>query len=226
MDKDASRNRAPLFLCGSLTKDESTVTINMPTTSTPLPLKKSMSKGGDTPIALRDVLSVSNQAKRSTHKTEENHPASNDQALGKTRQICLPTYCSSQSSLNIDLITNRLAALCYGDDPEAESEPEETLASLKRKNPSNSGSSSKKKAEENLELVAVDDEQRSTHGKENEKSSKKIEHLPSKDVAIHRVRWNMNKGSERWLSYGGAAGIVRCQEIVLSDIDKKWALKK
>jgi hypothetical protein len=27
------------------------------------------------------------------------------------------------------------------------------------------------------------------------------------------VRWNMNKGSERWLCYGGAAGIIRCQRI-------------
>ncbi|KAH7663447.1 general transcription factor 3C polypeptide 2 protein [Dioscorea alata] len=37
--------------------------------------------------------------------------------------------------------------------------------------------------------------------------------FPSKILAMHRVRWNMNKGSERWLCYGGAAGIVRCQEI-------------
>ncbi|CAH9082720.1 unnamed protein product [Cuscuta epithymum] len=37
--------------------------------------------------------------------------------------------------------------------------------------------------------------------------------LPPKSVAIHRVRWNMNKGSEKWLCYGGAAGIVRCQWI-------------
>ncbi|XP_023644407.1 uncharacterized protein LOC17897890 isoform X2 [Capsella rubella] len=41
----------------------------------------------------------------------------------------------------------------------------------------------------------------------------KTEGFPPKMVAMHRVRWNMNKGSERWLCYGGAAGIVRCQEI-------------
>ena len=40
-----------------------------------------------------------------------------------------------------------------------------------------------------------------------------IEKYPSKLVAVHRVRWNFNKGSERWLCYSGAAGIVRCQEI-------------
>ncbi|KAG0473222.1 hypothetical protein HPP92_015079 [Vanilla planifolia] len=37
--------------------------------------------------------------------------------------------------------------------------------------------------------------------------------FPPKSVALHKVRWNMNKGSGRWLCYGGAAGIVRCQAI-------------
>ncbi|PKI79404.1 uncharacterized protein LOC116195821 isoform X1 [Punica granatum] len=41
------------------------------------------------------------------------------------------------------------------------------------------------------------------------------ETLPPKIVAMHRVRWNPNKGSERWLCSGGAAGILRCQEIRL-----------
>ena len=45
-------------------------------------------------------------------------------------------------------------------------------------------------------------------------------------VAMHKVRLNMNKGSERWLCYGGAAGLVRCQEIVLSDFDRKLAMKR
>uniref|UniRef100_A0A1D1XR54 General transcription factor 3C polypeptide 2 n=1 Tax=Anthurium amnicola TaxID=1678845 RepID=A0A1D1XR54_9ARAE len=39
--------------------------------------------------------------------------------------------------------------------------------------------------------------------------------FPPKIVAMHRVRWNINRGSERWLCYGGAAGIIRCQEIAL-----------
>lgn len=50
--------------------------------------------------------------------------------------------------------------------------------------------------------------------------------FPPKMVALHRVRWNMNKGSERWLCFGGANGIVRCQEIVYNNTDKKWALKR
>ena len=42
---------------------------------------------------------------------------------------------------------------------------------------------------------------------------KDFEVFPPKSVALHRVRWNLNKGSERWLCYGGAAGIIRCQRI-------------
>ncbi|KAK1426015.1 hypothetical protein QVD17_14682 [Tagetes erecta] len=46
-----------------------------------------------------------------------------------------------------------------------------------------------------------------------EYANEEIEVLPPKIVATHRVRWNMNKGSERWLCSGGAAGIIWCQEI-------------
>ncbi|KAL6574965.1 hypothetical protein OROMI_012250 [Orobanche minor] len=41
-----------------------------------------------------------------------------------------------------------------------------------------------------------------------------IEVFPPKIVAMHRVRWNVNKGSERWLCYGGAAGLVRFQQAI------------
>lgn len=108
-----------------------------------------------------------------------------------------------------------MSAPCYDDDLGVESEPGETLASLKTKKPSKSRSNTKKQPEE----------PRSSQRKEIEKASK-FDVLPSKTIAMHRVRWNMNKGSEKWLCYGGAAGIVRCQEIVLSDIERKWAIKK
>lgn len=49
-------------------------------------------------------------------------------------------------------------------------------------------------------------------GNANEENDK-FEILPPKIIAMHRVRWNINKGSERWLCYGGASGIIRCQEI-------------
>ncbi|KAG6427511.1 hypothetical protein SASPL_111757 [Salvia splendens] len=37
--------------------------------------------------------------------------------------------------------------------------------------------------------------------------------VPPKSVAMHRVRWNVNKGGEKWLCSGGAAGLVRCHHI-------------
>jgi general transcription factor 3C polypeptide 2 len=43
---------------------------------------------------------------------------------------------------------------------------------------------------------------------------------------MHRVRWSMNIGSERWLWSGGAAGIVRCQEIKMSGVDICLARKR
>lgn len=46
-----------------------------------------------------------------------------------------------------------------------------------------------------------------------DESPEDFEVFPPKAVALHRLRWNMNKGSEKWLCYGGAAGIIRCQRI-------------
>ena len=63
-----------------------------------------------------------------------------------------------------------------------------------------------------------------SEGKENGKMEAWT--IAPKMVAMHKVRWNMNKGSERWLCYGGAAGLVRCQEIVLSDFDRKLTMQR
>lgn len=46
-----------------------------------------------------------------------------------------------------------------------------------------------------------------------DEDTKDFDVFPPKAVALHRLRWNMNKGSEKWLCYGGAAGIIRCQRI-------------
>ncbi|XP_018447446.1 uncharacterized protein LOC108818975 isoform X2 [Raphanus sativus] len=64
----------------------------------------------------------------------------------------------------------------------------------------------------------VDEEEGRRKEATNSSSSVKAEAFPPKMVAMHRVRWNMNRGSERWLCYGGAAGIVRCQEIASSGL--------
>ncbi|KAJ4716856.1 General transcription factor 3C polypeptide 2 [Melia azedarach] len=93
-----------------------------------------------------------------------------------------------------------------------ESDAHKTLEAIKKKREPKSGSSNKKKAKDNRSLVCVDEEETmNLQEKGNEKGEADV--LPPKLVAMHQVRWNMNKGSERWLCYGGAAGIVRCLDL-------------
>lgn len=110
-------------------------------------------------------------------------------------------------------------ALRFGDNPGADSGSEEA-SPLSEEKPTKKR---KKTYEGDLALVCRDEEPLKVMGKEEAPS---LEAFPPKLVAMHRVRWNMNKGSEKWLCYGGAAGLVRCQEIVLSEVDKKLAMKR
>lgn len=57
---------------------------------------------------------------------------------------------------------------------------------------------------------------RLTGGSEKDYRDEEMEVVPPKIVAMHRVRWNVNKGGEKWLCSGGAAGLVRCQEVDFS----------
>lgn len=41
-----------------------------------------------------------------------------------------------------------------------------------------------------------------------------VHNLPQRVVAVQRLKWNSNRGKERWLAYGGAAGLVRCQYVL------------
>ncbi|XP_020213844.1 uncharacterized protein LOC109798049 [Cajanus cajan] len=106
----------------------------------------------------------------------------------------------------------------------------EALSSVKQPKRPKLNSGSKKKTVEKPDLVCKDDDDVSTMtpGTDDEKSDfgNIPEVFPPKMAALHRVRWNMNKGSEKWLCFGGASGLVRCQEIVYSHIDKKLALKR
>jgi general transcription factor 3C polypeptide 2 len=45
-------------------------------------------------------------------------------------------------------------------------------------------------------------------------TSETSEKMPPKSISLHRLRWNQNKGCERWVCFGGAAGIARCQIII------------
>lgn len=71
VEKD-SRNKAPHFLCGSFTEEDSILTVNTPLSTTPFIVKKSMNHWGDAPRSIRWV-SECNQAKR------VNNQKSNDQ---------------------------------------------------------------------------------------------------------------------------------------------------
>lgn len=66
-------------------------------------------------------------------------------------------------------------------------------------------------------LVLVDAQMQESddmhNGPVDENAKDDFEVFPPKAVALHRLRWNTNRGSERWLCYGGAAGIIRCQRI-------------
>ncbi|KAK7278639.1 hypothetical protein RJT34_23673 [Clitoria ternatea] len=114
-------------------------------------------------------------------------------------------------------------AVCDGDNLGLESESEEAVKQPKRPKVS---SGSKKRLSESPGLVCIDNDVSTSVDNGKSDLRDKPEVFPPKTAALHRVRWNTNKGCERWLCYGGASGLVRCQEIVLSDMDRKLALKK
>lgn len=115
------------------------------------------------------------------------------------------------------LIIHFVAALCYGDDPGVGSASEDMMMVAEKSNEaSKSKTSSKKKSKADQALVCRSDDLEEAvqrEGDEKVEVGGEIEVLPPKIIAMHRVRWNMNKGSERWLCYGGASGFLRCQEI-------------
>ncbi|KAI9090686.1 hypothetical protein K1719_028539 [Acacia pycnantha] len=197
VEADHARSRVPHFLCGSLSEEESTLTVSTSVLNVPFPMKKSFDKGRHTASSFRGFLYESNV-----------NGNVNDQTM-------------TDSNSNPD---SQALVLYDGDNSGLEVAPAEAPTTTERPTKLKSGGSNKKKPVDSKALVCVDDE---TAGGDNEVNEGSVpEAFPPKIVALHRVRWNMNKGSERWLCYGGAGGVVRCQEIVLSDIDKKYAAKR
>ncbi|XP_077230146.1 transducin/WD40 repeat-like superfamily protein [Tasmannia lanceolata] len=179
--KDPSRNRAPHFICGSLTEEEDSVlTINTPLPNTPFPMKKSMNEWGDTPTSIRGFVSNMNQAMKAKHQIP---------ALG---------------------FGDETAIVLASQNPPT-SPKSKTLPRLKTCRKRKTGQS--QTADETC--LVGEEEQENIKDKIAGQMKAEREIFPPKIVAMHRVRWNMNKGSERWLCYGGAAGILRCQEVNL-----------
>ncbi|KAF8104189.1 hypothetical protein N665_0176s0005 [Sinapis alba] len=134
------------------------------------------------------------------------------------KQRCLGSLLNESPNRHTSSVSD-LQPLAFEQDeePELESETEGTnnkASKSKSKSKAKKGKSSIIEEDENRgALVCVNEDEGRRKEASNSSSGVKAERLPPKMVAMHRVRWNMNKGSERWLCYGGAAGIVRCQEI-------------
>lgn len=184
VEKDPHRNRAPHFLCGSFSEEESALIVTSPLPNTPFPMKKSLNEWANAPRTIRGFLCVYNQAKRAKGKMEKGNTPK-DQTL----------------------------ALCYGNDSGTGSESEDLMVPRKTKQRPKPKANNKEKGKSDLSLVCGEEVQLSREDCGSGENKNEIEKMPSKLVSMHRVRWNMNKGSERWLCSGGAAGLVRVQEI-------------
>lgn len=107
------------------------------------------------------------------------------------------------------------AVLCYGSELGLELGSDGSTVVAKSKKAVKMKTSSKKKSTADQQPLKLGDDNpeimQRVRGEEGD--LEEVEVFPSKTVAMHRVRWNMNKGSENWLCYGGAAGVLRCQEI-------------
>ncbi|BFG38665.1 hypothetical protein CerSpe_249390 [Prunus speciosa] len=306
VEKDPRRHRAPHFLCVSLTMEESAVTINTTVSNTPFPLKvvrnnpesnkvksanDKMAKDSaseDQTLALcygvdPDIQSeygekVASLKRKKTQKSgssetmpeddlalvcvDEEPTSTQEQEIGekgasvrsrktqksrfskkKPDDLALvsideePTNTQDEDTGVASLKSKKtqksrsskknpndgLGLVCIGEEEPTNTLEEEIGVASPESKKKQKPRSSKKKPNDDQDLACIDEEPINT---QEEEAGKELEIFPNKIVAMHRVRWNMNKGSERWLCYGGAAGLVRCQEIVLSDTEKAWAMKR
>lgn len=101
-----------------------------------------------------------------------------------------------------------------GDELGEDMEHPELDQPAKRKPASKSPRKKKKSPDETSRGVdSVEEEQDNLQAGATRQPDQDFLAFPPKIVAMHRVRWNTNRGSERWLCSGGAAGIIRCQVI-------------
>ncbi|XP_062207513.1 uncharacterized protein LOC133909205 isoform X2 [Phragmites australis] len=159
-EKEPGRNRAPYFLCGSLSEEGENIKIGSTLQKSPLSNVPLGAKKG--PKSCQDIVQVQDVEKEKLQITDSGYSC----------------------TVNPEL----------GDGQEDEHSEEQGTG----------------------EIVLASPTEQENGGIWNSKggeSPKDSEVLPPKAVALHRVRWNSNKGSERWLCYGGAAGIIRCQRI-------------
>jgi general transcription factor 3C polypeptide 2 len=141
--------------------------------------------------------------------------------VGETgeKQRCLRSLLNESPSRYASNVSDvQPLAFAHVEDPGLESESEGTNNKAAKSKAKKGKNNARAEEDENSRaLVCVKEDGGEEEGRRkaasNNSNGMKAEGFPPKMVAMHRVRWNMNKGSERWLCYGGAAGIVRCQEI-------------
>ncbi|CAO2172140.1 unnamed protein product [Urochloa humidicola] len=186
-EKEPGRNRVPYFLCGSLSEEGENIKIGSRLQTSPLPNVPVVSKKG--PKLCQNIV----------------------QALPASDAIVNPALGDDQdghneegSDVNPELGNNQ-------DDGYLEEQGAD--AGNPELGDDQDGHSEEKGAGAIVLVGPTEQEDNGTLNSKGGESPKEFEVFPPKSVALHRVRWNMNKGSERWLCYGGAAGIVRCQRI-------------
>ncbi|KAL9857010.1 putative transcription factor WD40-like family [Arabidopsis thaliana] len=141
--------------------------------------------------------------------------------VGETgeKQRCLRSLLNESPSRYASNVSDvQPLAFAHVEDPGLESESEGTNNKAAKSKAKKGKNNARAEEDENSRaLICVKEDGGEEEGRRkaasNNSNGMKAEEFPPKMVAMHRVRWNMNKGSERWLCYGGAAGIVRCQEI-------------
>ncbi|CAO1944348.1 unnamed protein product [Urochloa humidicola] len=187
-EKEPGRNRVPYFLCGSLSEEGENIKVGSRLQTSPLPNVPVVSKKG--PKLCQDIV----------------------QALPASDVIVNPELGDDQDGHNeegSDVVNPELGN--NHDDGYLEEQGADAV------NPElgddQDGHSEEKGAGAIVLVGPTEQEDNGTLNSKGGESPKEFEVFPPKSVALHRVRWNMNKGSERWLCYGGAAGIVRCQRI-------------
>ncbi|CAO1942350.1 unnamed protein product [Urochloa humidicola] len=187
-EKEPGRNRVPYFLCGSLSEEGENIKVGSRLQTSPLPNVPVVSKKG--PKLCQDIV----------------------QALPASDVIVNPELGDDQDGHNeegSDVVNPEL-----GNNHDDGYLKEQGADAVNPELGDDQDGHSEEKGAGAIVLVGpTEQEDNGTLNSKGGESPKEFEVFPPKSVALHRVRWNMNKGSERWLCYGGAAGIVRCQRI-------------
>ncbi|XP_057534889.1 uncharacterized protein LOC130813150 [Amaranthus tricolor] len=208
VDKDPLRNRAPHFLCGSLASED--------------PLRKRApeflngSLANDEPTVIMNTQLPSSPHRIKKSATEWTNAPRSARTVASDLNQAKRVRKGTEKTQKPD---DQLPALCYGDDTRNADTNELQTSAKGGKNKT----SKSEKTNDDQALICSDGNEENSNNKADPKgeAGRIIEVPPPKIVSMYSVRWNMNKGSERWLCYGGAAGIVRCQEIVAPVFDKK-----